>query len=138
MTITFGRVDLPKNNKPVKIGEINSENPGDSPQKMTFANLLKPKIVNNKEERVPPKPVMMFDGESSITWKSSKIRSIIMQENLQYAIIGKFSYDKPDIIELQRSIPNQYSIKCECNIGILDSRHILIRLEEWEDYANLL
>lgn len=72
---------------------------------------------------------LKWDPSSHLMWK---------QQNLQYAIIGKFYYGKLDIMELRKSIPNQCGIKGECNIGVLDSRHILIRLEVLEDYVNLL
>lgn len=58
-----------------------------------------------------------------------------MKENLQYAIVGKFSYDKPDIKELRWNIPGQCGIKSECMIGVLDTRNILIRLTNLEDYV---
>lgn len=47
----------------------------------------------------------MMRGDPSITWMSSEVRSLIIQENLQYAIIRKFSYGKPDLKELRRTIP---------------------------------
>lgn len=58
---------------------------------------------------------------------------MILKENLQYAVIGKFSYGKPDIIELEKQIPIQCNIKGDCNIGVMDSRHILIKLNILED-----
>ncbi|PHT55037.1 hypothetical protein CQW23_03523 [Capsicum baccatum] len=82
--------------------------------------------------------LVMLHGEPSITWKSSEIRDLIIQENLQYAIIGKFSYGKPNIMELRKQIPVQCNIKGDCNIGVLDARHILIRLNILEDYVNLM
>ncbi|WMV24564.1 hypothetical protein MTR67_017949 [Solanum verrucosum] len=36
---------------------------------------------------------------------------MIIQENLQYAILGKLSYDKPDLHELRKVIPVQCEIK---------------------------
>ncbi|KAG5568645.1 hypothetical protein H5410_064340 [Solanum commersonii] len=61
-----------------------------------------------------------------------------MKENLQFAIIGKFSYGKPDIAELRKAIPSQCGIKGDCSIGVLDTRHILIRLTIMEDYVHVL
>ncbi|KAG5584613.1 hypothetical protein H5410_045047 [Solanum commersonii] len=51
---------------------------------------------------------------------------------------GKFSYGKPNIKELRRTILGQCGIKSECTIGVLDTRHMLIRLTMMEDYVNLL
>lgn len=67
------------------------------PSTIQYANLLKPKLINSSIPKVEPKPIVMIHGEPNIMWKSSEIRSLIFQENLQYAIIGKFSYGKPDI-----------------------------------------
>lgn len=64
--------------------------------------------------------------------------SLIIQEYLRYAIIGKFSYGKPDIQELTKTIPGQCGIKCDCTICMLDTRHVLIRLTMMEDYMYLL
>lgn len=53
---------------------------------------------------VPPKHIIMLHGEPIITWKKSKVRTLIIKENLQYAIVGKISYGKPDINELRKSL----------------------------------
>ncbi|WMV55379.1 hypothetical protein MTR67_048764 [Solanum verrucosum] len=102
-----------------------------------YANILKPKI-SNPYPHVSPKPVTFIHGEPSITWKSSEVKSLITQKNLQYAIIGKFSYGKPEVQELRRTLPRQCGIKSECTIGVLDNKHILIRLTTMEDYVHLL
>ncbi|KAF3648802.1 hypothetical protein FXO37_19276 [Capsicum annuum] len=67
-----------------------------------YADLLKEKPYAHENVRVPPKPVIMLHGEPSITRKSSEVKSLIIQENLQYEIIGKFSYGKPNVIELKK------------------------------------
>lgn len=61
-----------------------------------------------------------------------------MQEKHQFTIVGKFSYGKPYIDILRKSIPNQCGIKGQCNIGGLDERHVWIRLEALEDFIQLL
>ena len=66
------------------------------------------------------------------------MQHLIAQENLQYAIIGKFSYGKAHIDVLRKIIPSQCGIKSQCIIGVLDERHILIRLHAIEDYIQLL
>lgn len=80
----------------------------------------------------------MLHEEPNITWKSSEEWSLIIQKNLQYAIIDKFSYDKSDIKELRKAIPAQCEIKGECIIGVLDARNIFIRFEGLKDYVQLL
>ncbi|WMV09899.1 hypothetical protein MTR67_003284 [Solanum verrucosum] len=63
---------------------------------------------------------------------------MIINEDLQYAVIGKFSYGWPDIHELRKLIPKQCGLRGEVNIGLLSSRFILIRASLLEDYVNLL
>ncbi|KAH0675432.1 hypothetical protein KY290_024485 [Solanum tuberosum] len=110
--------------------------PHTEPAMIQYASLLKSKTITPPV--VAAKPVIMLHGEPSITWKASEVRSLIIKENLQYAIIGKFSYGKPDVTELRKAIPGQCGIKSECTIGVLDTRHILIRLTTMEDYVHLL
>ncbi|KAF3680864.1 hypothetical protein FXO37_03130 [Capsicum annuum] len=103
-----------------------------------YADLLKNKLYVHDNNKVPPKPVIMVQGEPIVTWKSSEVKALILQENLQYAVIGKFSYGRPEINALRKIIPTQRGIKGEFTIGVMDSRHILIRLNQFEDYMNLL
>ncbi|KAG5611101.1 hypothetical protein H5410_022382 [Solanum commersonii] len=63
---------------------------------------------------------------------------MIVNENLQYAVVGKFSYGWPDIQELRKIIPKQCGLKGECNIGLLTNIYVLIRATLLEDYVNLL
>lgn len=63
---------------------------------------------------------------------------MITNENLEYVVIGKFSYGWPSIHDLRNLIPNQCDLKGECSIGLLSNKHILIRTSLLEDYVNLL
>ncbi|KAG5602307.1 hypothetical protein H5410_033677 [Solanum commersonii] len=63
---------------------------------------------------------------------------MIIKENLQYAILGKFSYEWPEIQELRLLIPKQCYLKGECKISLLSNRYVLIRAYLLEDYLNLL
>ncbi|WMV10025.1 hypothetical protein MTR67_003410 [Solanum verrucosum] len=63
---------------------------------------------------------------------------MIVNENLQYAVVGKFSHGWPNIQELRRLIPKQCELKGECNIGLLTNKYVLIRETLMEDYVNLL
>lgn len=106
--------------------------------KYLFASLLKPKPSTPKIPTVPPKLVIILHGEPSITCKTSEVGSLIIKENLHYVIIGEFSYGKPDVKVLRKTIPGQCEIKSECMIDVLDTSHILIRLTTMEDYVHLL
>lgn len=44
----------------------------------------------------------MLHAEPNITWKDLEARSIIIQQKLQYTIIRKFSYGKPNIKKLRK------------------------------------
>ncbi|KAK4729999.1 hypothetical protein R3W88_022987 [Solanum pinnatisectum] len=59
-------------------------------------------------------------------------------EDLQYAVVGKFSYGWPELEELRTCMPQQCTIKGECRIGLLRNRHVLIRLDQQEDFINLM
>ncbi|WMV08314.1 hypothetical protein MTR67_001699 [Solanum verrucosum] len=59
-------------------------------------------------------------------------------ENLQYAVIGKFSYGWPEIEELRIQIPRQRNVKGECKIGLLRNRHILMRFNTHDDFINMM
>lgn len=69
-----------------------------------YADLLKPKAYMHENIKVPPKPIVMMHGKPTITWKYSEVRSLIILENLHYAIVVKFSYRKPDVQALQKLI----------------------------------
>ncbi|WMV59205.1 hypothetical protein MTR67_052590 [Solanum verrucosum] len=58
-------------------------------------------------------------------------------ENLQYAIIEKFSYEWPKLEEARTKISKQCNIKGECRIGLLRHRHVLLRFSWMENYHDL-
>ncbi|KAG5611139.1 hypothetical protein H5410_022420 [Solanum commersonii] len=59
-------------------------------------------------------------------------------ENLQYAVVGKFSYGWPDLDDLRNQIPKQCIVKGDCKIGLLRNRHIHIRFNLEEDFINMM
>ncbi|WMV52029.1 hypothetical protein MTR67_045414 [Solanum verrucosum] len=63
---------------------------------------------------------------------------MIINENLEYVVVGKFSYGWPDIQDLRKLIPKQCELKGECKIGLLSNRHVLIRATLMKDYVHLL
>lgn len=64
-------------------------------------------------------------------------RKDVVNENLQYTVVDKFSYGWLDIQELRKNIPKQCELRGKCNIGALSNRHILIRASCVEDYVKL-
>ncbi|WMV51940.1 hypothetical protein MTR67_045325 [Solanum verrucosum] len=102
----------------------------------TYANALK---SNQQVEKVVVrKPISYLHGEPIVIWDQKEVDNMIVRENLQFDIVGKFSYGYPDIRELRRLIPKQCELKRECIIGLLSNRHILIRASLLEDYVHLL
>lgn len=69
---------------------------------MPYLSALRPKGMKPPMHVVPRKPVIMLHGE---LWKSSEVKTLIIQENLQYAIICKFSYRNLDIMKLRKTTP---------------------------------
>ncbi|KAK4337527.1 hypothetical protein RND71_042014 [Anisodus tanguticus] len=63
---------------------------------------------------------------------------MVEQQDLKYAVVGKFSHGMPSIAFLRTAIPKQCSLKAEVNIGLLHNRHVLIRCSIEEDYVNLM
>lgn len=63
---------------------------------------------------------------------------MIHKEKLQYAVIGKFSCDMPEIKELRKIILTQCKLKGDCNIGVLGMSHVLICASTMEDYVKFL
>ncbi|KAH0710064.1 hypothetical protein KY284_011491 [Solanum tuberosum] len=102
----------------------------------TFASLFKP--TSGETRPIPLKPISYLHGEPRIIWEQAEVEQMIVNENLQYAVVGKFSYGWPDIQELRKIIPKQCGLKGECNIGLLTNRYVLIRATLLEDYVNLL
>lgn len=58
--------------------------------KSTFANLLQ--SPNKPHMQVPLKEISYLHWESCIIWGEEKTNQMIIKEDLQYAVIGKFSY----------------------------------------------
>lgn len=79
------------------------------------------------EPSIHIKHVYFRHGEPLIQWKSPEVKNMNSIENLDFVIVGKFSYGWSEIQELRILIPNQYGIKYEVQIGLLCYRHVLIR-----------
>ncbi|KAG5577887.1 hypothetical protein H5410_058021 [Solanum commersonii] len=102
----------------------------------SFANTIKPNKPTHKP--IPMKQVTYLHGEPRVIWDEDEVDQMIANEDLQYAVIGKFSYGWSVIHELRRLIPKQCGLQGEVNIGLLANRYVLIRATEMEDYVTLL
>ncbi|WMV08623.1 hypothetical protein MTR67_002008 [Solanum verrucosum] len=92
----------------------------------------------NTLEPIAIKPVSFVNGIPRVTWTEEEVEKMNIMENLQLAIVGKFSYGWPELEELRIQIPKQCGIKGDCRIGLLRNRHILIRLNRMEDFVNIM
>lgn len=84
------------------------------------------------------KSVSYTNGIPRIVWTEDEVDRMNTIENLQFAVIGKFSYGWPILEERRSLIPRQCNIKGDCKIGLLRNRHILICLDQQEDFINLM
>lgn len=105
----------------------------DIPKLSYTSTLLSPK---SQHKPIPLKQVSFLHGEPKIVWKEDEVDQMIINEELQYAVIGKFSYIW--IQELRRLILKQCKLKGEVNIGLLCNLYILIRASRIEDYVHVL
>ncbi|KAG5598677.1 hypothetical protein H5410_030047 [Solanum commersonii] len=99
--------------------------------------VVKPNTPNNLADPIPMKLITFIHGEPRIIWTAAEVECMNILENLQYAVVRKFSYGWPDMEELRKLIPSQCGIKGECQIGFFRNRHVLIRLTLMEDFVNL-
>ncbi|KAK4337526.1 hypothetical protein RND71_042013 [Anisodus tanguticus] len=117
---------------------------------ITYANLFKPSNLNPKSlsavgnpcgDKIPPipmKPITYLHGEPTIQFDITEVETMIAQQELEYAVVGKFSYGWPEISVLRTSIPKQCELKGAVKIGLLCNRHILLRCSLFEDYMALM
>lgn len=90
---------------------------------------------------VEPIPIKKLSYKNEIPvarWTESEGRRMNIIENLQYAVISKFSYGWLELEDLCKQIPKQCGIKGECLIGLLRNRHILMRFELIEEFLNII
>ncbi|KAF3653731.1 hypothetical protein FXO38_15513 [Capsicum annuum] len=86
---------------------------------MTYAATLKPTI--SKAIPLPLKPITYLHGELRVVWEEEKISQMIVNEESEYVVIGKFPYGWLDIYYLRKLIPKQFVLKGDVNIGLLSN-----------------
>ncbi|KAK4360118.1 hypothetical protein RND71_022347 [Anisodus tanguticus] len=125
------------------------------PTPLDYSKLFKPSVLNHHvfaaggqnpssggdnttPSQVPFKPITYLHGEPTIIFNKEEIELMINQQDLRFAVVGKFSYGWPEISSLRTSIPKQCELKGEVRIGLLCNRHVLIRCSLFEDYLTLM
>ncbi|KAG5585002.1 hypothetical protein H5410_045436 [Solanum commersonii] len=58
------------------------------------------------------------NGIPRLVWKEEEADRTNILKDIQYAMIGKFSYDWPELEELHTILPHQCNIKGECKIAL--------------------
>lgn len=56
----------------------------------SYASFFEPTIAKSKS--IPQKPISSLHGEHIVQWDYSEVEQMVINEKLQYAVIGKFSY----------------------------------------------
>ncbi|WMV06919.1 hypothetical protein MTR67_000304 [Solanum verrucosum] len=123
---------------PTGVGLPTINNPTTTTNNLDYAAAVHNSIGPQVAKPIDIKPIIFLHGEPTITWTKKEFEKLTVRQNLQYAVVAKFSYGRPDLYELRKAIPIQLEIKGPCNIGFLEERHILIRLSLLEDYATLM
>ncbi|KAH0761377.1 hypothetical protein KY290_017450 [Solanum tuberosum] len=101
-------------------------------KELAYATTLQPTM--SARALVPIKPLTYLHGEPRVIWEEEEVTQMIVNEELEYAVVGKFSYGLSDIQELRKIIPKQCKLKGDVTIGLLCNRYVLIRASRMEDY----
>uniref|UniRef100_M1A3I6 Uncharacterized protein n=1 Tax=Solanum tuberosum TaxID=4113 RepID=M1A3I6_SOLTU len=113
----------------------------ETPEKPSYASISNPSTYTKKFDGKLPlklKPVIYVHGEPTVSFNFLDLESYNQEENLEYALIDKFFYGRPDIIDLRKSFTRHFAIKGDCNLGLLD--HVLfdvLRDEKFGQYEGL-
>lgn len=114
-------------------------------QQRKFTDILKPLNVDATKasskasvDSIPIKKLTYNAGIPRVVWTEEEVDRMNVIENLQYAVIGKFSYGWPDMEDLRIQIPKQLNVKGDCTIGLLRNRHILITFDLFEDSVSTM
>jgi len=84
-------------------------------------------LKKHHKQPLPLKPISYLHGGPQVIWDVEEVNQMIVNDNQEYAVNGKFSYGWPDIQDLIKLKAKQCEQKGECNIGLLSNRHVLIR-----------
>uniref|UniRef100_M1BDR9 Uncharacterized protein n=1 Tax=Solanum tuberosum TaxID=4113 RepID=M1BDR9_SOLTU len=103
--IHFSITDFPALNESAS---IDPKNPKLSVEK-SFANSLNQ--TEQQSNKALRKEVSVVGGISQIKWTEEEIERMNQIEDLQFAVIGKFTYEWSDLEELRRIIPQQCEIR---------------------------
>ncbi|KAH0635939.1 hypothetical protein KY290_036339 [Solanum tuberosum] len=105
------------------------------PINLSFANTINQSTVQPIHDSLR-KEITIVEGVPQMT--EEEVNQMTQIEDLQYAVIGKFTFDWLNMEELRNLIPQQCGIKGGCQIGLFRNKHVLIRLSQQDDFVNLI
>ncbi|KAG5577322.1 hypothetical protein H5410_057456 [Solanum commersonii] len=79
------------------------------PKGISFADSLK-QLAQQSHDNLR-RDITMVEGIPQIKWTEEEVNRMNQIEELQFAVIGKFTHDWSDLEELRRIIPQQYDAK---------------------------
>jgi len=92
-------------------------------------------VVANKDTKEPDlKTPSSFKGEPIVLFTLEDIKALVV--TFKYSIVGKFSHGRPSMDEI-RKIFLTFNLKQPCTVGLIDNKHVLIKLECEEDFVRL-
>lgn len=85
---------------------------------MKYADLIKPSAIKLHSKGVHAETIsikgLSFNNEvPRVTWTEEEVQKMNIMENIQYTVVGKFSYGWPELEDLRVHIPKQCNIKGE-------------------------
>lgn len=69
---------------------------------------------------VPLKSIMYLHGEPRVIWKQTEVDHMIINKNLSYVVVGKFSYKLSYVKDLRKLILKQCELKREYSNRLLN------------------
>jgi len=96
---------------PTGVGLPTINNPTTTTNNLDYAAAVHNSIGPQVAEPIDIKPIIFLHGEPTITWTKKEFEKLKVRQNLQYVVVAKFSYGRPDLYELRKAIPIQLEIK---------------------------
>ncbi|KAK6796833.1 hypothetical protein RDI58_004534 [Solanum bulbocastanum] len=110
--------------QPMVVGEKN-DNPNTG---RTYVSSIS---ENQQYTKKSLKPVSLLHGEPTLVFDSKDLETFITEENLKYALIDKFSYGRPELLDLRKILPQQLGFKGECMSIKFADTVIPFRIQKW-------
>ncbi|WMV19584.1 hypothetical protein MTR67_012969, partial [Solanum verrucosum] len=117
--------------RPLVVGETNA-NPN---QQTSFATRLSTNQATQNLKKLQLKQIHYVHGEPTIQFTKGERQVFAQKEGLHQAVIIKFSSDTLEVKDLRTVLPKHLGIKGNCLVGLLARRHILLRINQYEDYV---